>query len=319
MLLVTGGAGYIGSHVVRSARDAGRDVVVIDDLSNGADAPRDVPFVMGDIRDCELVTRVLTTYRVTACIHLAGMITVAESHRYPERYYDCNVGGSLALLDAMRDRVDTFVFSSSAAVYGAPPATPVTEDTPVAPMSPYGMTKAAVEEALEKRARTDRVRWAALRYFNAAGAHPDGTLQERHRPETHLIPLAIDAARGAQPGLRITGTDYATRDGTCIRDYVHVCDLAEAHLAALALLERGVNVGPVNLGSGQGHSVMDVLATVEQVMGAEVPRSTSTRRRGDPAVLLADVRRAADVLGWRPTRTLDEIVEDAARSRHSPA
>ena len=225
---------------------------------------------------------------------------------------------SLALLDVVREvGPRAIVFSSSAAVYGAPEVSPIVELARYAPVNPYGATKLAIEHAIASYGRAHGIAWAALRYFNAAGAHPDGTLLERHDPETHLLPIAIDAALGRRPPIAVFGADYPTRDGTCERDYVHVCDLADAHLAAIDALDRGVEVGAINLGSGRGHTVREVLATCARVLGRDVPHAIEARREGDPAALVADSSLARQVIGWAPRRgDLGTIVEDAARSRH---
>jgi UDP-glucose-4-epimerase GalE len=237
--------------------------------------------------------------------------------RKPKLYYDVNVVRTLRLLEAAcMVGVESILFSSSAAVYGLPDEVPIPESARLQPINPYGATKLATEHALEAYGNAHGFRWAGLRYFNAAGAHPDGSVREAHDPETHLIPLAIDAALGRTPPLNVFGDDYDTPDGTCIRDYVHVCDLAAAHLTALEVLERGESVGPVNLGAGHGHSVSEVLDTVSQVLGRTVPRLTCPRREGDPSRLVADPSLARSMLGWSTVRSdLSTIVEDAARSR----
>jgi UDP-glucose-4-epimerase GalE len=318
-LLVTGGAGFVGSHFARAAHEAGSRVLVLDDLSAGAPPPRlpdAIRIVRGDIADRALVARLIADHGVTAVAHFAGKIAVGESVEHPARYFEHNVTRALALLDAVRaGGVATFLFSSSAAVYGTPEHAPIAETAPLAPINPYGATKLAFEHALAAYGAAYGLRWAALRYFNAAGAHPDGSLRESHDPETHLIPLVIDAARGRRPPVRVFGDDYPTPDGTCIRDYIHVCDLAAAHLAALDALDAGQAVGATNLGSGRGASVREVIAAAERVLGCAVPVEPAPRRAGDPPILLASTERAADLLGWRATRALDTILDDAARSR----
>jgi UDP-glucose 4-epimerase len=318
-ILVTGGKGFVGSHFVRAACDAGRRVVVVDDLSGGPGAPlpRAAAFVRGDIADRALIARVCQLHEVTAVAHFAGKIQVGESVRIPELYFDVNLTRSLGLLDTVRDAgVRTFLFSSTAAVYGVPDRTPIGEDSCLAPINPYGASKLGIEHALAAYEVAHGLRWAALRYFNAAGAHPDGSLCECHEPETHLIPLVIDATLGRRPPLAIYGDDYPTADGTCIRDYIHVIDLAAAHLAALDVLEAGRSVGAANLGSGAGYSVREVVTTTEAVMGRVVPYVMAARRPGDPAILLADPARAGTVLGWRAQRSaLPILVEDALRAR----
>lgn len=321
VILVTGGAGYVGSHVARAAIDEGSRVILLDDLSGVPSWPA-VPgaaCICADVGDRAVLREILKLQHVTAVVHCAGKICVGESLVDPAAYFDRNVRRTIALLDAVREmgpRAVVMVLSSSAAVYGEPRTTPITEEARYAPVSPYGATKLAAEHALASYGHAYGVGWAALRYFNAAGAHPDGTLRERHDPETHLIPIAIDAARGRCAPLVVHGDDYPTSDGTCDRDYVHVCDLANAHLAAIDALDRRVEVGAVNLGSGRGHTVRQVIASCARVLGLEVPHEVGPRREGDPPSLVASCWRAQQILGWRPTRSeLDVIVEDAARAR----
>jgi UDP-glucose-4-epimerase GalE len=322
-ILVTGGAGFVGSHFARMAAEAGREVVVLDDLSGGRPArlPPSIVLVVGDIGDRELVGRVLREHRVGAVAHFAGKIQVGESVRDPAAYFDVNLVRTLEMLRAMRDAgVTSCLFSSTAAVYGNPEAVPIPERARREPVNPYGATKLAIEFALDAWAGAYGLRWAALRYFNAAGAHPDGTLRESHEPETHLIPLVLDAGLGTAPPIKIFGTDYATPDGTCIRDYIHVQDLASAHLAALARLEGGQTLGPINLGTGHGYSVREVIEAAGRVLGRPIPHDLAPRRAGDPPQLVADPSTAASVLGWRPARSdLETIVEDALRPRRTPA
>jgi UDP-glucose-4-epimerase GalE len=318
-ILVTGGAGFVGSHFVRAAVDAGRAVVVLDDFSGGGPAapPANTPLIVGDIGDVATVRQICATYRVGAVAHFAGKIQVGESVLHPDTYFDVNLVRSLALLNAVREAgVTACLFSSTAAVYGTPAAVPIPEAARCEPVNAYGASKLAFELALEAWSVAFDLRWAALRYFNAAGAHPDGTLRESHNPETHLIPLAIDAALGTRPPLTIYGGDYDTEDGTCMRDYIHVNDLASAHLLALARLEQGQTLGPINLGTGRGRSVREVIDATARVVGRPVPYTIGARRAGDPARLVADPTRARSVLAWRPARSeLTTIVEDAARAR----
>ena len=270
----------------------------------------------GDIGDRDLVARIVCDYSVTACAHFAGKIRVGESVTDPAMYFEHNVVRTLALLEALRNRVGTFLFSSSAAVYGAPDSSPIAETAPLLPVNPYGMTKLAIEQVLAAYGEAYGLRWAALRYFNAAGAHADGSLRESHEPETHLIPLVVDATAGRRPGPTIFGDDYPTPDGTCVRDYVHVCDLASAHLAALDALSDGIAVGPRNLGTGRGYSVREVIEAAATVLGRSVPHTIGARRPGDPPVLVADGTATARLLRWRPVRTaLTTVIEDTARSR----
>jgi len=316
-ILVTGGAGFVGAHFARAAHEAGHRVVIVDDLSAGTQPPPGIAFVRGDIADAALVARVIREHDVTAYAHFAGVICVGESVDDPAKYFDRNLARTLALLEVVRAHAPrAFLFSSTAAVYGEPTEIPITERATKLPINPYGSTKLAVETALAAYGHAYGLPWAALRYFNAAGAHPDGTLREAHDPETHLIPLAIDAALGRRKPLTVFGDDYATRDGTCVRDYVHVLDLASAHLAALDALDRGVAVGATNLASATGFTVREVLDTAARVLGRPVPHAIGPRRAGDPAVLLATCTRAGELLGWHAERSeLATIIEDAARSR----
>jgi len=321
-ILVTGGAGFVGSHFVRAATDAGRDVIVLDDLSGGAAAtlPPSVPLIVGDIGDAAKVREICAAHQVGAVVHFAGKIQVGESVARPELYFEVNLARSLRLLEALRHAgVGAFVFSSTAAVYGTPEQVPIAETARREPVNAYGATKLSFELALEAWGVAFGLRWAAPRYFNAAGAHPDGTLRESHEPETHLIPLAIDAAFGVRAPLTIFGADYDTQDGTCVRDYIHVDDLASAHLLALAQLEGGRTLGAFNLGTGRGYSVREVIETTGRVLGRAVPHRMGPRRDGDPAQLIADPARAMALLGWQPARSdLTTIVEDAARARRPP-
>ena len=323
-VLVTGGAGFIGSHFVRAATVAGRRVVLLDDLSSGARPPQPLPpgatFVAGDIGDRDRVRALCREHAVSAVVHFAGKIQVGESVARPELYYDVNLIRSLHLLETVRQAgVPHVLFSSTAAVYGVPDRVPIPEDAPLAPVNPYGATKLAFEHALRAYGTAHGLRWAALRYFNAAGAHPDGTLREDHEPETHLVPLVLDAGLGRRPPLHVFGDDYPTRDGTCVRDYVHVCDLADAHLLALARLEAGTASLTGNLGTGQGFTVREVLTAASEVLGRPIPHTFAPRRAGDPAELIADARYANEQLGFTPRRSeLRTLLEDALRSRVDP-
>ncbi len=321
VILVTGGAGFIGSHFARAAAEAGSRVIVLDDMSGAPSWPALLPVEVvrcrGDVGDRSLVTKLIDDYRVTAVVHFAGKICVGESIVNPALYFEHNVTRPLALLDVVRDRGPrAFVLSSSAAVYGAPTSSPISEEARYAPVNPYGATKLALEHALASYGRAHGIAWAALRYFNAAGAHPDGTLCERHDPEMHLLPIAVDAALGYRSPITVLGDDYATRDGTCVRDYVHVCDLARAHLAALDAIDRDGTLGAINLGGEQGHTVREVISTCARVLGREVPHEVGPRREGDPPELVASCDRARAVLGWCPERgDLGTIVDDVVRSR----
>ncbi len=311
---MTGGAGYVGSHAVRALVDAGHAVAVIDDLSAGHEesVPRGVPLTRAAIHDTGTVRRVLADHRADAVMHFAAWLDVAESVRKPVEYYQNNVVGTLAVLDAMRAAdVRRFVFSSTCAVYGEPASVPIVETLDTQPINPYGETKLTIERVLPHLERAHGLRWMALRYFNASGAHPDGTIGEDHAHESHLIPLAIRAATGG-PGLRVFGQDYPTPDGTCQRDYIHVCDLADAHLCALAALERGAPSSAYNIGTGTPHSVKAVIETVSRVVGTPVAWASAPRRPGDPAVLYAASDRARAELGWSPRYPeLEDIVRHA--------
>jgi UDP-glucose-4-epimerase GalE len=325
-ILVTGGAGYIGSQTAKALARAGRVPVVYDNLSSGHRwAVRWGPFVEGDIADGALLRRVMREERIEGVIHFAAFAYVGESVFEPRKYFQNNVANTLSLLDAMIDTgVRTIVFSSTCATYGTPDELPIAEDHPQRPLSPYGDSKLFVERMLHAYDRAYGLRWAALRYFNAAGADPDGELGEVHDPETHLIPLAIEAALGRRPAIEIFGTDYPTPDGTAVRDYIHVADLADAHIRALDELLAGGDSLAVNLGTGRGYSVRDVIAAVETAGDRRVPVQPAPRRLGDPPALVADPRRAEAILGWRPRfADLDSIVRTAwewhARGAERPA
>src|SRR5262244_2197149 len=313
-ILVTGGAGYIGSHTCKALAAAGYAPVVLDDLSAGHNwAVRWGPLIAGDIADRALVTKTLKRFKVQGVIHFAAHAYVGESVQHPRKYFDNNVSKTLTLLDTLLDAdIDKFVFSSSCATYGIPQHLPITEDHPQAPINPYGATKLFVEQILHWYERAYRMRHVSLRYFNAAGADPDGELGEDHTPETHLIPLVIAAAQGVNAAVEIFGTDYDTDDGTAVRDYVHVCDLAAAHVRAVDHLLAGEPSISVNLGTGRGYSIRDVITAVEAVGGSPVPVIHCARRAGDPAALVADPRRAQATLHWVPQMSdLHTIVRTA--------
>jgi len=316
-ILIVGGAGYIGSQTAKRVAQAGLEPVVFDNLVYGHEwAVKWGPLVQGDLADGALIRRVIEEHKVTAVVHFAAYAYVGESVTNPRKYFGNNVTGSLNLLDAMVDAgVRDIVFSSTCATYGEPQRVPIPEDHPQSPVNPYGETKLAVEKMLHWYAQAYGIRYAALRYFNAAGADPDGEVGEDHDPETHLIPLAIEAAVGAG-SLQIFGTDYATPDGTAVRDYIHVTDLADAHLRALAKLRDGAPALRLNLGTGQGQSVRAVIAAVERVTGQPVRAREVGRRAGDPPALVADARQANALLGWKPRYPdLETIVEHAVRWR----
>jgi UDP-glucose 4-epimerase len=319
-VLVTGGAGYIGSHAVKALRASGASVVVFDSLAAGhAEAARHAnALVVGDIHDTALLRQTMREHRVEAVMHFAAWLSVGESVRSPTTYYHNNVVGALSVLDAMvAENVRQLVFSSTAAVFGNPIETPITETHPRRPINAYGETKLAVEYALPHYETAYGLRSVALRYFNAAGADPDGELGEDHAPEIHVIPRVIDAALGRDT-FQVFGRDYDTPDGTCLRDYVHVADLASAHLLALAALRGGAATTQYNLGNGRPTSVNDVLESVERVVGRKVPYTVGPRRAGDPGVLFASSERIRRELGWRPRfEDIDVIVETAWRWRES--
>ncbi len=315
--LVTGGAGYIGSHMVKTLLEAGHQVVVVDDMSTGhRDAvPAGVPFVLADIGSTKDMADVLRDHHIEAVLNFAAKIRVEQSTTEPRMYWKGNLVATLALLDAVLDAGETvraFVQSSTAAVYGTPDEVPIDEDHPKRPVNPYGETKLAVERALEAYGTAHGLRWAALRYFNAAGADHEAGLGERHEPETHLIPIVLEVAAGTRAALNVYGTSWPTPDGTCLRDYIHVTDLAEAHLAAVEHLAKGGAPGAFNLGTGQGHSIREVVEVARRVTGRPIATVDAPPRAGDPAALVAKVDRAANVLGWRAKRSdLSRIVSDA--------
>ncbi len=308
--LVTGGAGYVGSHVARALAEAGHEVVVYDSLVHGhRDAVRWGSFVPGDLQDREKLAAVFGSHRFDGVVHLAGLISVEESVREPQLYHHNNVVGTSCLLDAMDAAgVEAIVFSSSACVYGDPEALPIDEAHRVRPDNPYGESKAASERDM---ARRRGIRAVPLRYFNASGAHPDGTMGEDHQPETHLIPLILTSS--SERPLKVFGTDYPTRDGTAVRDYVHVWDLARAHVAALDHLDRGGSEGAINLGSGTGFSVQEVIEAVQRVRGESLEVEYTGRRPGDVTRLVASRDKAARLLHWEPRYDLETIVRDAWR------
>jgi UDP-glucose 4-epimerase/UDP-arabinose 4-epimerase len=324
-VLVTGGAGYIGAHTCKALAERGFLPVVYDSLSSGfREAVRWGPLVEGDIRDAAALRRVLAEHDVRRVIHFAGLIEVGRSVGQPDLFWDVNVAGTTCLLTAMREQgVERMVFSSSAAVYGQGgrgPLEVIPEDAPKAPSSPYGDTKLACEWMIAAQCQAYGLTAVALRYFNAAGADPSGIIGEAHEPETHLIPLAMAAGLGDGKPLTVFGDDFETPDGTCLRDYIHVNDLASAHVAALeADLPAGA-FEAVNVGVGQGHSVREVVQAVGRALGRPVPHSVGGRRAGDPPSLVADPTRAKALLGWEPVCSdLDQIVRDALRWEGQPA
>jgi len=313
-VLVTGGAGYIGSHACKALAAAGYRPVVADSLVHGHQwAVKWGPLEQGDIADRAFLDGVLQRHRPAAVMHFAAFAYVGESVTDPGKYYRNNVGGTLTLLEAMRDHgIGALVFSSTCATYGTPERVPIAESAPQQPINPYGASKLMVERMLSDFDAAHGLRSMSLRYFNAAGADPDGEIGEVHDPETHLIPLALDAASGKSPPLTVFGEDYDTPDGTCVRDYIHVSDLADAHLLALEQLERSGSSDRFNLGTGTGASVLEVIAAVERVTGRPVRYAVGPRRAGDPPVLVSEASRAARELGWTPRLSdLDTIVATA--------
>lgn len=302
-ILVVGGAGYIGSHMVKFLVQAGHAVVVLDDLSAGhRDAVvSGATLVEGSIGDTALLDAMFAREGFEAVMHFASWIQVGESMREPAKYYHNNVANTLILLDAMVTHgVRNFIFSSTAAIFGEPEYTPIDEAHPKSPINPYGRTKLMVEQILADYDSAYGLKFTCLRYFNAAGADPEGELGERHDPETHLIPLVLQAASGRRESIAVFGNDYATRDGTCVRDYIHIWDLAQAHLLALERMRTTGKSAAYNLGNGEGYSIREVIDTARQVTGRDINVVMAERRPGDPAVLVADATRAREELGWEP-------------------
>jgi UDP-glucose-4-epimerase GalE len=309
-ILVTGGAGYIGSHVCKELSKGGFNPIVFDRLEEGhREFVKWGPLEEGDLKDGARLRELMKNHKIDAVMHFASSIVVGESVVDPRKYYENNVVGSLSLLSAMRDSgITNFVFSSTAAVYGMPVRLPIDEDHPKEPINPYGVTKLLIENALRDYSRAYGMKAVALRYFNASGADPEGELWEAHDPETHLIPNAVRAALDPGYVLKLFGNDYSTPDGTCIRDYIHVKDLARAHVEALKLLPNLDSFQAINLGIGKGFSVLEVIRAVEQRFGKKVKVEISSRREGDPPVLLADSSRAKALLGWTPEYTTIEAI-----------
>ena len=313
-VLVTGGAGYIGSHACKALAGAGYVPVAYDSLVYGhREAVKWGPFVEGDLADKPRLLETLRRYEARAVMHFAAFAYVGESMTKPQIYFHNNVGNTLTLLDAMLEAdVRKIVFSSTCATYGTPDKVPMDETTPQRPINPYGETKLMMERALHWYGEAYGIRSVSLRYFNACGADPDGETGEEHDPETHLIPLVLAAAAGKLEHVQVFGTDYPTKDGTAIRDYIHVTDLADAHVKAIEYLERGGETTALNLGTGEGQTVRDVILAAERVTGRKVPRKEVGRRAGDPPALVADARRANEVLGWKPVMSdLDSILGTA--------
>lgn len=313
-VLVLGGAGYVGSHAVYQLIDQGKDVVVIDNLQTGHEKAvhPDATFYEGDIRDIEFLRQVFDHESIESVIHFAANSLVGESMEIPLTYFDNNVYGTQVLLQAMVEfDVKKIVFSSTAATYGEPKTVPITEDMETNPTNAYGETKLTMEKMMKWAEKAHGIHYVSLRYFNVAGARTTGEIGEDHNPETHLIPIILEAALGQRPHITIFGQDYDTPDGTCIRDYIHVEDLIEAHLLALDYLDKGES-NIFNLGSNQGFSVKEMIDTARKVTGKEIPAKVGERRAGDPSVLIASSEKANKVLGWQPSRTsITKIIEDA--------
>ncbi|HEY9761501.1 MAG TPA: UDP-glucose 4-epimerase GalE [Trichocoleus sp.] len=304
-ILVTGGAGYIGSHAVLALQQAGYEPIVLDDLSYGhrelLEEGLKAKLIVGDICDRTLLDQIFSTHQIDAVMHFAAFIAVGESVSDPAKYYRNNVAGTLTLLEAMAAAsIKKFVFSSTCALYGNPKFVPITEDHPQDPISPYATSKQMVEKMLSDFDHAYGLKSVRFRYFNAAGADPEGRLGEDHSPETHLIPLVLMAAMGKRPAITIFGTDYDTEDGTCVRDYIHVTDLAQAHVLGLQYLQKGGDSEVFNLGNGSGFSVREVIQAAQQVTGRNIPIVESERRPGDPPILVGSSEKARTVLGWQP-------------------
>lgn len=319
-VLVTGGAGYIGSHTVAELIALGEEVVVVDSLETGhRDSLLGGTLEVGDIRDRQFMDYVFKKHSIESVIHFAAYSLVGESMSNPVKYYDNNVHGTLVLLDAMQENgVKRIVFSSTAATYGEPERTPIEESDVTNPTNVYGETKLTMERMMRWFDVTYGIKYVALRYFNAAGAHESGLIGEDHRPESHLVPLILQTAQGKREEIAVFGNDYPTPDGTCIRDYIHVSDLADAHVLAVKYLRDGGASDVFNLGNGQGFSVLEVIQTAEQVTGRAINAVIRERRAGDPAILIASAAKAKQVLGWKPKRErLEQIVESAWRWHES--
>lgn len=312
-ILVAGGAGYIGSHMVALLLERGYEVVVADNLSTGHwQAAKGAKLRVGDLRDSAFLDRLFTEFKIDGVINFAAFSLVGESVKNPLKYYDNNVGGSISMLKAMnRHGVDKIVFSSTAAVYGEPEKQPIEETDRTEPTNPYGETKLAIEKMLKWSDGAYDIRYVALRYFNAAGSNTEVGIGEDHSPESHLIPLVLKTALGQRSHIGIFGDDYPTPDGTCVRDYIHVRDLAEAHLLALEYLDKGGKSDAFNLGSGDGYSVKEIIDTARKITGKEIPAIVEPRRDGDPSVLIASNKKAGEILGWKPLRGLETIIADA--------
>ncbi len=318
-ILVTGGAGYVGSHTVKRLVESGEKVIVIDDLSAGhKGAVSGAELVVGDFGDKDLMRNIIKSNDVEAVFHFAAFASVDESVRDPKKYYFNNIANSLSMLEVMVETgVDKMVFSSSAATFGEPKIVPIPEDHPKDPTNPYGRSKLQLEEILKEYERAYGLRSISLRYFNASGASPDGKIGEDHRPEHHIIPLVLDVARGKREKFFIFGTDWPTRDNTCVRDYVHVSDLAQAHTLALDALRDGHATDVYNLGNGEGYTVKELIAAASKVTGKDITAVPAPRRAGDPAVLVAGSEKIKKDLGWKPEYPELEVILKTAWNWHT--
>lgn len=315
-LLVVGGAGYIGSHIVLDLLEKERQVLVLDNFVYGhEDFVQDIPFIRGDLGDGALLDSIFTEYNITGVFHFAAFAYVGESVEKPAKYYHNNVVATLTLLDKMVEhKIPRFIFSSTCATYGVPDSVPIREEDPQAPINPYGRTKLMVEHILADYEKAYGLQSVIFRYFNAAGADPRGRRGERHDPETHLIPLVLAAAAGKRKNISVFGDDYNTPDGTCIRDYIHVNDLSQAHILGLEYLEEGRPSTVFNLGNGQGFSVLEIIAGCREITGRDIPVEMAPRRAGDPPALIGDAAKAREILGWRPRHaSLEDILGTAWR------
>ncbi len=313
-ILVTGGAGYIGSHVVRVLNQKNYEVIILDNLSTGhiESVPPFAVFEKADLLEAALVESILEKHQPDAVIHFAAFALVGESVETPQKYYSNNVAGALNLLNAVKKfEIKNFVFSSTCTIYGNPDAIPISEEEPDKPINPYGKTKLIIENALKDYGSAYGIKSVALRYFNAAGASPSGDIGESHNPETHLIPLVLKTAIGELAEIKIYGNDYSTTDGTCVRDYIHVDDLATAHVKALEYLIRGNDSVMLNLGTGKGNSVLEIIEIAERITGKKIKKKIAPRREGDPSVLVADNKKAKQLLDWRPQYEIEQIIDTA--------
>ena len=320
-ILVTGGAGYIGSHFVRMVSKGNDEVIVADNLSRGhqESIPNGVQFEKVDISDAEKISEVIRKYSPEAVVHFAAFAYVGESVEHPELYYQNNVVGSYNLIRAASEnKVKYFVFSSTCSVYGNPAKVPISEETQTNPINPYANTKLMIEMMLKDFQSAYGMKYVSLRYFNAAGADDSCEIGESHNPEPHLIPIVLEAANGKREKVSVFGNDYKTPDGTCIRDYIHVNDLSNAHVKALEHLSSGNESTIINLGTGAGNSVMEIIKTAESIAGKKIEFKISERRKGDPAILVADNAKALKVLGWKPKYTIDDIIRTAWSWHQNP-